>query len=261
MMLQEHACIGRGRTAEIYAWADGQVLKLYRPGWDADRVTEEARITALAHDAGLPAPAIYGTLAVEGRQGILCERLDGAPIDRMVNLLRSARLLAEVQAAIHACRIPALPAQRERLMGRISRTSDLTPDRREAILHVLEGLPDDGVVCHGDLHPQNILLTARGPVIIDWVDTTRGHPLADVARTSILLGAWPEYDTNPALRILRRAAIAALHAIYLRRYCELRPEADRAQLAKWRGPVAAARLVEGIAEERDYLLGIVAANT
>ncbi len=25
--------IALGRTAEVYAWADGQVLKLFRPGW------------------------------------------------------------------------------------------------------------------------------------------------------------------------------------------------------------------------------------
>lgn len=38
-----------------------------------------------------------------------------------------------------------------------------------------------------DFHPDNVLLAARGPVIIDWPDATRGQPLADVARTSLLL--------------------------------------------------------------------------
>ncbi len=43
------------------------------------------------------------------------------------------------------------------------------------------------VLCHGDLHPSNVILTDDGPMIVDWFDACRGEPVAEVARTSLLL--------------------------------------------------------------------------
>ncbi|MBN1094319.1 phosphotransferase [Blastococcus sp. TML/M2B] len=34
---------------------------------------------------------------------------------------------------------------------------------------------------HLDLHPDNVLLTADGPVVIDWTNAARGRPEVDVA--------------------------------------------------------------------------------
>jgi aminoglycoside phosphotransferase (APT) family kinase protein len=39
----------------------------------------------------------------------------------------------------------------------------------------------DGALLHCDLHPDNVLLSARGPVVIDWPNATAGDPAFDVA--------------------------------------------------------------------------------
>jgi aminoglycoside phosphotransferase (APT) family kinase protein len=36
---------------------------------------------------------------------------------------------------------------------------------------------------HGDFHPGNVVLTQRGPVVIDWRNTTEGPP--DLSETEI----------------------------------------------------------------------------
>ena len=93
----------------------------------------------------------------------------------------SARLVAELQADMHACSIPDLPSQRHRLAKALQQAELLPVDMREAGLKALNDLPDGGRLCHGDFHPANILMSARGPIIIDWLDATRGNPLADLA--------------------------------------------------------------------------------
>jgi aminoglycoside phosphotransferase (APT) family kinase protein len=40
---------------------------------------------------------------------------------------------------------------------------------------------------HLDLHPGNVILTASGPMVIDWPNAARGDPLADVAYTWVIL--------------------------------------------------------------------------
>jgi aminoglycoside phosphotransferase (APT) family kinase protein len=42
-------------------------------------------------------------------------------------------------------------------------------------------------VLHLDLHPANILLTSRGPILIDWANATDGPPDLDVALTAVIL--------------------------------------------------------------------------
>jgi hypothetical protein len=40
---------------------------------------------------------------------------------------------------------------------------------------------DGGALLHLDLHPENVLVSARGPVVIDWGGAARGPAEADVA--------------------------------------------------------------------------------
>jgi len=51
-------------------------------------------------------------------------------------------------------------------------------------------LPGDGAcLLHLDLHPLNVILAPRGPVVIDWTNAARGSAATDVALTWILMAA------------------------------------------------------------------------
>jgi aminoglycoside phosphotransferase (APT) family kinase protein len=40
---------------------------------------------------------------------------------------------------------------------------------------------------HLDLHPENVILSPAGPVVIDWANARRGEPLLDVVYTGIIV--------------------------------------------------------------------------
>ena len=40
---------------------------------------------------------------------------------------------------------------------------------------------------HLDLHPENVILSASGPVVIDWTNARRGDPPLDVALTWVIV--------------------------------------------------------------------------
>jgi aminoglycoside phosphotransferase (APT) family kinase protein len=99
------------------------------------------------------------------------------------------------------------------LEQKIRDAKPLPENLRDAALKALETMPDGDRLCHGDFHPGNILLGRSGPVIIDWIDSSIGSPLADAARTSImLLGA-----ATTVSSIFLRKGIQILHTVYLRR--------------------------------------------
>jgi aminoglycoside phosphotransferase (APT) family kinase protein len=252
--------IGQGRTAQIYAWGDGQALKLYYAGWSASWVEREAQVSRAVATTGLPVPATGKTLEVDGRFGILFERVLGPSIlqqfsARPWTVAHSLRVFTDLHLAMHTRNVAGLPSQREQLARSISEASSASATIRAQALEQLERLPDNHVLCHGDYHPDNVLMTQTGPVIIDWGSASSGHPLADVARTELLLqmGAPPP---SQKMRWLLTSARALVRRAYIRRYLRRSP-ASAGELAAWRFPIAVARLSEGIAEEQDKLLRLI----
>jgi hypothetical protein len=88
-------------------------------------------------------------------------------------------------------------------------------------------------------------------VVIDWIDASRGNPLADVARTTIIvLGAAASSEVpNTALKVFVRL----FHSIYLHHYFQLCPGGEE-EYRRWLPVVAAARLSENIPELEHWLL-------
>jgi len=251
--------VAEGRTAEVYLWGEAQVLKLFREWMPPGAADYEARIARLVEAAGAPVPAVDDLVEVEGRRGIVYERVVGpSMMDLMqadpATVPRYAYLLAELHAALHAHpAVPELPSQRARLQDRIAAAEPLSPAAKSAVLEALARMPEEGTLCHGDFHPGNIIMAERGPVIIDWVDATRGSAAADVARTWVLVMGHACYDGTPEwVRPLARQCCAG----HLRRYAELQPITEE-EVAAWIPIVAAARLAENIPEARGWLVSVV----
>lgn len=167
-------------------------------------------------------------MAIGDRHGIIFERIRGPSLVRQVEtrpwtLFAAARQLAELHARLHAWPAPAdLPSQRQKIEACLDRAAGLSPAQKEiARLHLAQ-FPAEDCVCHGDFHPGNILLTARGPVIIDWSAATRGYALADVARTYVLFESAPvPRGTSPRIRILIKLTRRLVHAAYVKHYLAL----------------------------------------
>jgi aminoglycoside phosphotransferase (APT) family kinase protein len=153
--------IARGRAADVYAVGERRVLRRYRTEYD---VTDEAATMRHLAEHGYPVPAVH---EASGRD-IVMDRVQG-PV--MLDLLgrrpwmlwRQARLLARLQLDL----------------AEIS-TEGLT-------LAVVDDGPT--VIVHGDLHPGNVMLSPRGPVVIDWTNACLGSPGTDQAVTWALLHA------------------------------------------------------------------------
>jgi aminoglycoside phosphotransferase (APT) family kinase protein len=168
-----------------------------------------------------------------------------------------ASQLSELHVQIHERRASVeLPAQREQIIDNIEAAKDIEDSEKQALHDYLMQLPEGDSLCHGDFHPDNILISARGPVIIDWLTGTRGHPLGDVARTLLIIqtaGLPP--DTPKHVRMMINISRAILREKYINRYLQLRP-AERKQIDQWRLPLTAARLreVEDYPKEKRLLL-------
>lgn len=252
--------IAEGRTAEIYAWDDGHVLKLYRDWCPPDWVEYEARIARLVYEAGIPSPEATEIVEMDGRRGLIYRRLEGITMVQDLKrrpwmLLKHAHSLAELQCKIHETSTVGLPSYKDRLRYDIDETPHLTEVLRRKARDRLDQLPDSQNICHGDFHPENILITKNGPVVIDWMTACSGSPWADVARTSLLLTIGVKAAAQQ-IPLFLRMMVRLYHRMYLRRYHSLRADTED-EMRRWVPLIAAGRLSENIILERDLLLNIV----
>lgn len=238
------ALVGAGYTSDVYAWGEGRVLKLYHAGVAAARVQREFTVTRVIREAGLGAPAVYDLVELDGRLGIVFERIEGPSLVNLVQarpwkLFSVARQFAELHAELHSRPGAAdLPRLDQQIDGALQAGVQLSESEKQALRARLANLPQGDALCHGDFHPGNILCTNSGSIIIDWGRANRGPPLADVARTSFLFQHAELPPTTPrAFRLLFESLRSLLHRTYLKRYLQLRPGTPE-QIAAWKTALA-----------------------
>jgi hypothetical protein len=256
--------IAQGRTAEVYAWGDRQVLKLFYDWVPDSWVAREAEIGRMMTECQMPTPQLTGLHAVGNRKGILYERVEGRSMlneftARPWLVLRIARQFAALQSAIHQVDGAGLPELRPELEQTIQKVPNLPPELKEVALEALAGLPDGAALCHFDYHPGQVIITPGGPVVIDWMTARQGDPMADIARTIILLKAGKLPYANRAMRLAILLFRDLFCRIYLAHYLKLNPGASQSQIDRWMVPVAAGRLAEGIQGEGEFIFTILRA--
>ena len=245
--------LAEGRTAEVFAYGEGRVVKLDRPDWNGLSEFEGTVLADLA-DAGLPVARPHGTVTLDGRSGLILDRVEGPSLLEV--LLASsperaeqlAERFAALQLQINAMAVAGLPDLVPRLRREVE---DSVPDAAlcAELLALLAEL-DDGVrgVCHFDFHPMNVLTGPDGWVVIDWLTVAAGPPAADLARTLVLFGRW---STEPAVTFMRA----------VRRVGSDRRGLDDERLDAWVRVAAGARRSEGFEGEDATWLSLVAGGS
>ena len=254
--------IAQGRTAEVYAWPDNQILKLFFAWYSQDMAQREIDIDRIVAATTLPVPKLIGAVEIDGRQGIIYERAEGPSMLKQLSVkpwlvFRLARQLADLHAEMHELKGDGLPPMRPLLQWSIDQGNSLPPQLKAGVLRLLETLPDGDALCHCDFHPDQVLITTAGPVIIDWLTALQGHPVADVARTCILLEVGQVPYAGWAVRVLINLWRGFFYRTYIARYLERHPGVTLNDVRTWMVPVAAARLGEHIEGEQKPLLRII----
>lgn len=158
--------LASGRDADVFDLGDGRVLRRHKDGRPA---TKQAHLLTYAASHGYPVPVLHDASGAD----LVLEKLDGPEMQQTLdpwNLDEMAIVLADLHRRLHA--IPPMPGLETRF------------GEPRSLLHL-------------DLHPRNVLMTSRGPVVIDWANAANGPGQADVALMWVI-GKTSRIDADPA---------------------------------------------------------------
>jgi aminoglycoside phosphotransferase (APT) family kinase protein len=242
--------VARGSRSMLRAYGRDAVVKVPEPATPGSWILAEAEYSEAVRAVGAPAARLIAVEEVAGRPATVWERLDGPSMwDEVVSApgraARMGRLLSDIQLALFELVPPVtLPSQRDRLASKIRRSAAAIDPGLARALDLLPARSEPGRLCHGDLHPSNVILLRDGPMLVDWFDASRGDRVADVARSSLTLLA-DGLQMPRHLPGADRRTLAVLTDAYLVRMCE-RLDIAPEELARWQAISAAARVAEGV---------------
>ena len=155
--------LASGRDADIFEYRPGLVLRRSR---HTRSMAAEARTMEYLQSQGYPVPAVE-EISDDGFD-LVMERIDGVSMVEAIGqapwtVRRHANTLADLHQRLHEVKPPDFLSPAEVGKG-------------EQILHL-------------DLHPLNIMIGPKGPVVIDWTGASLGDPYVDVALAWLLMTA------------------------------------------------------------------------
>jgi Ser/Thr protein kinase RdoA (MazF antagonist) len=196
--------IGEGAFSDVHTWAPGQVVKLFKAGVPRRLGRHEARVTRAVFAAGGPAPEVLDEVTLEGRFGIVLSRLDGPTLMQLsrsgaMTPAQTGAILASLYTSVHKTPPPTDVLSLRDWLEALQLSGGIVPKHiATGILTLIERLrPGDGL-CHADLHPGNVIMTADGPRLVDWTGAVRAPAAFDLACGHIVLTELaPEFVDDP----------------------------------------------------------------
>lgn len=255
--------IAQGRTAEVYSLSNTQILKLFRVGLPLSIIENEYHIGNKLKNKGLPIPEMDHYLSMEERVGIVYERIEGPTMMSVIStkpwrINKEARRLAEIHRSIQIDVNEDITSNIEQIKKNIQNSELLNNDHKSKLYDLIDRIPEGSVLCHGDFHPDNIIMSRNKSFVIDWMTATKGNPLSDVARTLIILkyGVVPEHQSRIKIGLINYVR-TKFQKEYLNHYIKI-SGATKKSIEQWEVLHAAARLIEWIPlKEKEVLLKFV----
>jgi len=213
--------IGEGAFSEVYAWAPGRVMKLFKAGVSHLLGQHEVRMIRAVRAAGVPVPEVFGEVTLDGRFGIVLERLDGPTLWQLsrtgtVTFEQAGAIVAALAMSLHKTPPPPeVPSIREYMESELRHDDGKVPKHiAKDILALIDRLPPGDGLCHCDLSPGNVIMTDQGPMLVDWVSAMRGPAALELGFLHVILSELaPEIADNPERP---RATNAAAQSEYAR---------------------------------------------
>lgn len=181
--------IGRGANGTIYRIDKDNVVKVYNNADALADIQHEREVAKLALILGVPTAISYDVVQVGDSYGSVFELLNARSFSKILStepekLDWCVAEYVKMLKTIHATVVPEgkLPDMRETALGWARFMQDYLPEEAgKKLLALVEAVPQDNHMIHGDYHTKNLELQNDEVLLIDMDTLAVGHPIFELA--------------------------------------------------------------------------------
>ena len=181
--------IGRGANGTIYRIDQDNVVKVYNNADALADIQHEREVARLALVLGVPTAISYDVVKVGDSYGSVFELLNARSFSKILakepeKMDWCVKEYVKMLKLIHGTLVPEgkLPDMRETALDWVNYLKDHLPEDKWNKLHSLvERIPHDNHMIHGDYHTKNLELQNDEVLLIDMDTLAIGHPVFEFA--------------------------------------------------------------------------------
>lgn len=181
--------VGCGANGIVYRIDNDNVVKVYYNPDALDDIHREREVAKLALILGVPTAISYEIVRVGDSYGSVFELLHSKSFSKLLaenpnNMDWCVREYVEMLKLIHGTEVPEgkLPDMRETVVSWAKFMKDYLPQESgDKLLSLVEAVPRDNHMIHGDYHSKNLVLQDDEVLLIDMDTLSVGYPLFELA--------------------------------------------------------------------------------
>ena len=194
--------IGRGANGTIYRIDQDNVVKVYNNADALAEIQHEREVARIALVLGIPTAISYDVVKVGDSYGSVFELLNASSFSKILEtdpekidwcVQEYTRLLKKIHSTI----VPKgkLPDMRETALNWAKFMKDHLPeDMGSKLVSLVEAVPYDEHMIHGDYHTKNLELQGDEVLLIDMDTLAVGHPIFELASIYNAFIGFSEFD-------------------------------------------------------------------
>jgi len=182
--------IGQGANGKVYRIDRDTIVKVYLNPDALPEIHRERELARAAFVAGIPTAIPYDVVRIEGGgYGSVFELLNATSFAKLLingekPLDEVAKMSVDLLKKIHSKTIKpgVMPSEKEVVLDWAVFLKDYLPaDQYEKLYRLVEAVPDDMHIMHGDYHVKNVMLQNGEVLLIDMDTLCHGHPIFELA--------------------------------------------------------------------------------
>ena len=202
--------IAKGANGAVYRYNDETILKTYFAKDALPEIKQERENARRAFVLGINTAIPYGIVRVGDGYGTVTELLNATSVTKLIrnnpdDLSEATKYYIDMLKSIHAIEVEdgEVPDMRETALEWADFVStNLPKEQGDKLRALIEALPKQNTLMHGDYHTNNIMVQNGEPLLIDMDTLCMGHPVFELGSMYNAFLGFSEIDHDDVMRFM-----------------------------------------------------------
>ena len=194
--------IAKGANGAVYRYDDETILKTYHAKDALPEIKQERENARRAFILGINTAIPYGIVRVGDGYGTVTELLNAISVTKLIrqnpdDLSEAVKYYVDMLKSIHATEVEdgEVPDMKETALDWANFVSAHIPEEQgRKLCALVEAVPKQNTLMHGDYHTNNIMVQNGEPLLIDMDTLCMGHPVFELGSMFNAFVGYSELD-------------------------------------------------------------------